>query len=362
MSEKFEPMLTGEKPTALTPEVSRKLDNSRTRASRDEDDDRRVGPFRVLMWLLSLLVLAITWLLRIALIVAALGLVAWAIWRFLCQWLPEWLCGALETFWRFLWGLVDGAFDWLTGLTCGAFGVFCFAATPLPAPPPVEESVVCGEYEREAGGVCICEEDFFRDDDGLCKAESSFEPIIDPEPLPEPDPEPVAVITPPVYGVGWMTPRVGPNGPAAYWRYATTTLVGGADYLVSHKSQICAADMIAAVGAASADNETGRNNALAEARAIALRDRVRAMCGEDGGPDVWAVSLGGYRADEDRDVQRMPLLALIDASGDGAAPAREIERLLCDRDVWPTVVDLKRYAALEAENVCATGWNGRILY
>jgi hypothetical protein len=297
--------------------------------------------------------------LRLALFIAVLGLIAWAVWRFLCQWLPEWLCGALETFWRFLWGIVDGAFDWITGLTCGAFGVFCFAEAPPASPPaPVEEARVCAENEQNVGGACVCDDGFLRDDDGYCLPEAAFEPIIDPEPFP--DPEPVVVYTPPVYGVGWMTPRVTANGPAAYWRYATTTLVGGSDYLAFHKSQICAADMVAAVGAASADNETGRNEALAEARAISLRDRVTAMCGASG-PAVSAVSLGGYLSGEDRDVQRMPILALIDASGDDADPAREIERLLCDRDVWPSVIDLKRYAAVAAENVCATGWNGRII-
>ncbi len=183
------------------------------------------------------------------------------------------------------------------------------------------------------------------------------EPVVVAEPTPAPLPEPVIEPTPvvepgPVRSL-WLAPN-GIDAARAHWSYASATdFPGGDAYVAELAPSVCSADVVVAIGSASADNETGRNDAFAADRAEMLAGMIVEACA--GATDVYALGVGGYEADEDRETQRKPFLLTMNREG-GDISVDDVVRELCAAAAPGGVasgdVRLSRYSAFTASGSC----------
>ncbi|MEL6361611.1 MAG: hypothetical protein AAFR21_11040 [Pseudomonadota bacterium] len=324
-----------------------------------DDDDRRPGAFAALLALIAFLLRN---LLRLVLALAFVGGLSWAIWKFLAGVLPEAVISFFESVWQFIFALFGFFLKPLAALLCGWFGVFC-PADPEPYTP------VCFKNEVLVGDACACADGYLRSAEDVCTLESELFPpepavieavpaIEEPVVIEEPEPLPI----PASYAAQWIMPSVSGATPRQYWRYRGLELVGSEDILASNEAAICGADGVAALGVASADNDLGQNDSFGARRADALARAVEARCGGD--TPVWRVNLGGYTTLPDADLQRMPMIFVINTDGDNPDINAELGEILCRRTDWPFVsgMTMGDYTAFARDGVCdgAAGWGARV--
>lgn len=193
----------------------------------------------------------------------------------------------------------------------------------------------------------------------IAEVEPEPEPAVVPAPAPmaEPAPEPVVEPTPvaepgPLRSL-WLAPN-SLEAARAHWSYASATEFPGGDaYVAELAPSVCSADVVVAIGSASADNETGRNDAFAADRAEMLAGMIVEACA--GSTDVYALGVGGYDADEDRDAQRKPFLLTMNREG-GDISIEDVVRELCAAaapgGVASGEVRLSQYSAFSAPGSC----------
>ncbi len=352
-----EPTAAGEDETLAA------TDPDRGRPSKWDDEDDGRGLLGPVLFLFGLIY-------RLLVLVGILWLIAWGVLRTMGDSLPPDVAALLEAFVSGVSGLASAAWSWIAGLFCGAFGLFCAASVITAAPEPVVdpeptpvvvETPVCAANETLMDGACVCDFGFERDGAGAC-AEPELEidraeAIAPPPPPSAPEPEPE-----PVYNVNWASSGDATGG-ARHWRYGRVEAAGA---LLPDIRSFCDAPLLIVLGVASADNATGQNERLSASRAARLGEALAGECGN--AIPIWQASLGGYQSTEDRHEQRRPLLARVESSIAGAQiPREKIETLLCEADAQRALdnalgprVSLNRYAAFAQDDVCQTGWRGRL--
>lgn len=322
----------------------------------DDDDDRRRGRAGWLVWFGGVVAFLVSWLLRLAILFGLVGVAAWLILRFLGGILPGWLAGALQS-------LVDAAL-WLFGPLIDLFmrlaclvGLFCPVETgPVELPAAVAALVcpagetevdgvcraappVCGPLEEPSGSDCICIAGTQRAADGVCAA-PPVEPAIQP-----------------------LSARLAAAGeaglPAAWWFYGTTRNSGGTAFAARLAADgACEAAALVAVGTASADNESGRNDEFSGLRAERLGRELGSACGA-GATTIFTLRLGGYLDQPDSDAQRRLVVMRVD--GDEAPTLTAVAAALCAPGVWSGgAVEYARYAAFAIDDVCRRGFGNRL--
>lgn len=181
------------------------------------------------------------------------------------------------------------------------------------------------------------------------------EPVAEPEPVVEPAPpvveEPPASPPPGPVRARWFDSMSAERAP--YWSYASTSKLNNGSAWLGGQGAVCEADVVVAVGSASSDNATGRNDALAAERAAMLADMVREMCGA--GVEVLSLGLGGHTGPDDRDAQRRPMLVAFNREN-GPVTSEEMADRLCaaaSNDPVQAVAELSAYSAFRTEGSCA---------